>query len=150
MRDNGVLVAPGWTEAYYGEFSGGAGEGTRPLVVSYASSPPVEVLFSDPPVTEAPTGVITDGCYRQTEFAGILAGTEHPHEAGAHRIHAQPGVSGNDPAHLVRVSRELHSPRCPTYFVEHSSVVENAITLDPGLIEQNRERWLNEWADLFA
>ncbi len=83
LRDNGVLVAPGWTEAYYGEFSGGAGEGTRPLVVSYASSPPVEVLFSDPPVTEAPTGVITDGCYRQTEFAGILAGTEHAKQAGA-------------------------------------------------------------------
>ena len=33
-----------------------ASEGDRPLVVSYASSPPAEVLYADPPVDEAPDG----------------------------------------------------------------------------------------------
>ena len=43
-----VLVVDGWEEAYNGAFSGGgASEGTRPLVVSYASSPPAEVLYAD-------------------------------------------------------------------------------------------------------
>jgi len=49
-----VLVTAGWEDAYYGSFSGGSGGGDRPIVVSYASSPPAEVIFADPPVTEAP------------------------------------------------------------------------------------------------
>ena len=33
-------------------------------------------------MTEAPTGVLADTCFRQVEFAGILRGTEHPKAAG--------------------------------------------------------------------
>ncbi|MCA1736540.1 MAG: thiamine ABC transporter substrate-binding protein [Actinobacteria bacterium] len=150
LRDNGVLVAAGWTEAYYGEFSGGAGEGTRPLVVSYASSPPVEVLFSDPPVTEAPTGVITDGCYRQTEFAGVLTGTEHPDEAGMLiDFMLSPEFQATIPLTWF-VYPANSTVELPEVFVEHSTVPDNAITMDPEIIEENRERWLTEWADLFA
>ena len=104
LEENDTLVAPGWTEAYYGEFSGGAGEGDRPLVVSYASSPPAEVIFSETPLDEAPTGVITDGCYRQVEFAGILAGTDNPGPAGQLiDFMLSTAVSGDDPADLVRL-----------------------------------------------
>ena len=49
LRDNGVEVVDGWTEAYYERFSG-AGDGPRPLVVSYGTSPPAEVVFADPPI----------------------------------------------------------------------------------------------------
>ena len=45
MRANGLKVVKGWSEAYYTEFSRNGGG--RPLVVSYASSPPAEVLFAD-------------------------------------------------------------------------------------------------------
>ncbi len=59
LRANGVEVVDGWETAYNSSFSGGgASEGTRPLVVSYASSPPAEVVFADPPLEEPPTGVI--------------------------------------------------------------------------------------------
>jgi len=82
MRENGVAVARDWTDAYYSEFSGGGGsEGDRPLVVSYASSPPVEVVFADPPVDEPPTGVIEASCIRQVEYAGVLAGAANADEA---------------------------------------------------------------------
>ena len=40
----------GWEEAYTEAFAGGKGD--RPIVTSYASSPVVEVLYSDPPVDE--------------------------------------------------------------------------------------------------
>jgi thiamine transport system substrate-binding protein len=76
---NGVSVTAGWSDAYYGEFTAGGGD--RSIVVSYASSPPAEVIFADPPVDTAPTGVLLDSCFRQIEFAGILAGTEHRAEA---------------------------------------------------------------------
>ena len=49
-------------------------EARKPLVVSYASSPPFEVIYADPPRDDAPTGVIESSCFRQIEYAGVLAG----------------------------------------------------------------------------
>ncbi|MGW0896587.1 thiamine ABC transporter substrate-binding protein, partial [Streptomyces goshikiensis] len=61
LKANGVEVVDGWEQAYNERFSGSAGgkkaKGDRPLVVSYASSPPVEVLYGEPQPAEAPTGV---------------------------------------------------------------------------------------------
>ena len=65
---NGVEVVEGWTEAYYERFTW-AGGGPTPMVVSYGSSPPAEVIFADPPRDDAPTGVVEDTCFRQVEFA---------------------------------------------------------------------------------
>ena len=76
LADNGVLVVDGWNEAYYGSFTRAGGD--RPLVVSYGSSPPFEVLYATEPMTEAPTGVVADTCFRQVEFAGVLRGTDNP------------------------------------------------------------------------
>ena len=79
LRANDALVVDGWEQAYFGEFSGaGGGEGERPIVVSYATSPVAEVVFAEEPLDRAPTAAVTESCYRQVEFAGVLAGTEHP------------------------------------------------------------------------
>ena len=149
LRANGVSVSDGWEDAYYGQFSGGAtSEGTRPLVVSYASSPPAEVVFADPPVTEAPTGVITAGCYRQVEGAGILAGTEH--EAEARRLldfllsePFQADVPLSMFVYPVRGGVEL-----PPAFVDHAVTPDAVATLDPRRIEEHRDAWIDEWTDL--
>ncbi|MGH9891191.1 MAG: thiamine ABC transporter substrate-binding protein [bacterium] len=150
LRDNGVLVAPGWSEAYYGEFSGGGGEGDRPLVVSYASSPPAEVIFADPPVEEAPTAVMTDGCYRQTEFAGILAGTEHAEEAGE-LIDFMLSRPFQETIPLTWfVYPVLEEASLPPEFVENTAVPSDPVQIDPAVIDENREEWLEEWSEIFG
>ena len=77
-----MTVAAGWEDAYYGHFTA-ASDGDRPIVVSYASSPPAEVFFAESPLDEAPTAAIMAAgtCFRQIEFVGILQGTEHEEEA---------------------------------------------------------------------
>jgi thiamine transport system substrate-binding protein len=81
MRANGVTVAHDWTDAYYGEFSGGAtSEGDKPLVVSYASSPAAEI---DPSGDASLTGIVEDTCVRQVEYAGVLDGATNPDGARA-------------------------------------------------------------------
>ena len=80
LRDNGVLVTDGWSEAYFQHFTvGSAGGGSRPLVVSYSTSPPADVLFADDGRTEpASVNVSPAGAtFRQIEFVGIIEGTKH-------------------------------------------------------------------------
>ncbi len=104
LRSNDVKVDDGWEQAYDTDFSGSSGHGAYPLVVSYASSPPAEVYYAKPTPTSAPTGTLTDTCFRQVEFAGVLKGAAHPTRgAGADRLHAVGAVPGGHPAADVRL-----------------------------------------------
>jgi thiamine transport system substrate-binding protein len=148
LRENGVLVENDWENAYYSRFSGGAGEGDRPLVVSYATSPVAEVAFADPQPDEPPTGVLTDGCFRQVEFAGLLRGAPHA-DLGRELIEfmLSPEFQADIPLNMfVFPARPDAQP--PDVFVEHAVRVDAPLTLDPATIAANRERWLAEWTDV--
>lgn len=148
LAANDVLVTSGWEEAYYGAFSGGAGEGDRPLVVSYASSPPAEVFFADPPPAEAPTASMTDGCFRQIEFAGIVRGTDN--EAAARRLidfMLSPTFQEDIPLAMFVFPANADAT-LPDVFVEFATLAERPAQLDAAEIAANRERWIREWTDL--
>jgi thiamine transport system substrate-binding protein len=74
MRANGLKVSKGWSEAYYTEFTRNGG--TRPLVVSYASSPAAEVFYSKEKITEPPTGSLSfkGAVFRQVEGVALVRG----------------------------------------------------------------------------
>ncbi len=47
LKANDVLVTDGWSEAYFEHFTvGSGGAGDRPLVVSYSTSPPADVVYA--------------------------------------------------------------------------------------------------------
>ncbi len=144
LRDNEVVVTDGWSEAYYGEFSA-ASDGDRPLVVSYASSPPAEVFFADPQPDEAPTGVIEGSCFRQIEFVGILATTEHPDAAQRFvDFMLSPTFQEDIPLQMF-VFPVVEDAELPEVFVEHAELPEEPFELDPFVIGENREDWIDAW-----
>lgn len=146
LVDNGVTVTDGWTDAYYGEFSYAGGE--RPFVVSYGSSPPVEVIFAEEALEAAPTGVLGDTCYRQIEFAGILAGTEHPDEAGQ-LIDFMITTEFQSALPLdVFVFPVNGDVELDPVFVEFAVIPETSRSLDPAIVNENREAWIDEWTDI--
>jgi thiamine transport system substrate-binding protein len=146
LRDNGVDVVDGWEDAYYSSFSGGlVSEGDRPLVVSYASSPPAEVVFADPPVDDAPTGVIDASCYRQVEFAGILSGTEHPAEAGQLiDFLLSESVQAKVPLSMF-VFPARDGIDLPPEFVQYAATPDEVFELSPEEVDANREDWIDRW-----
>lgn len=76
LRDGGVRVAKGWSEAYYTHFT--LYKGDRPLVVSYTTSPAAEVYYSEGKYQEPPTGnLFPELAFFQVEFVGILKGTKN-------------------------------------------------------------------------
>ena len=146
LRANGVEVVDSWEDAYYGEFSG-AGDGDRPLVVSYGSSPPAEVVFADPPIDEATTGVIDTTCFRQVEYAGVLRGTDHAEQAGALiDFLLSPTFQAELPLNLF-VYPANADVALPEVFTANATVPADPATLDPETIATNREAWLETWTD---
>ncbi len=148
LKDNGVLVTSGWTEAYTGAFSGGGGGGTRPIVVSYASSPAVGVFFADPPPADAPTAALLDGCFRQVEYAGILTGTDFPEEAGllVDYLLSVP-VQEDIPLNMF-VYPANSAAALPQVFTDYSPVPVATAEMSVETIERNRETWIDEWTDI--
>lgn len=145
LRENGVLVVDGWEEAYTVRFSGSAGKGDRPLVVSYASSPPAEVIYATPQPREAPTGVVDASCFLQIEFAGVLRGARN--ESGAEKL--------VDFLLSTRFQEEIplsmfvfpvnQDAVLPDAFAKHAVVPQAPFELPPEQIDANRERWVDEW-----
>ena len=145
LFDNDVVVTSGWTEAYEGRFSGGYGQGDLPLVVSYASSPTVEVLFADPPIDEPPSGVVLDSCFRQIEFAGILEDSQ----AARDLVDFMLGLRFQEDIPLnMFVFPANSNATLPEVFVEHALIPDRPLGLAPEDIDANRERWIREWTEL--
>lgn len=145
LFDNDVVVTSGWTEAYEGRFSGGYGGGDLPLVVSYASSPPAEVLFADPPIDEAPSGVMIESCFRQIEFAGITRDSQAARDLIDFML--GPAFQEDIPLNMF-VFPANSQARLPDVFVDHAVVPDEPLTMDPQRIGELREEWIETWTEL--
>lgn len=150
LRANGVYVSEGWEDAYYTQFSGSSGAGPYPLVVSYATSPAAEVYFSEGKLSVPPTGnlLLPGASFRQIEFVGILKGSQQ--RALAEKFidfMLQPSFQNDIPLQMFvyPASREAQLPELFTQFAE---VPTDPASLTPEQIEQNRERWIEEWTQI--
>ena len=144
---NDVAITEGWTDAYYGEFTRYGG--SRPLVVSYASSPPAEVLFADPPTDVAPTGsIVADGtCFRQIEFAGILQGTDNLEAAQQFMDFLLSVDFQEDMPTQMFVFPVNGNAELPEVFIDYAQIPENPVVLDPADIDAGREEWIEAWTE---
>ncbi len=147
LRDNEVKVVDGWETAYNVDFSGSSGKGAYPLVVSYASSPPAEVIFSDPRPAEAPTGsIVADGmCFSQIEFVGILKGTQN--RALAEKwVDFMLDIAFQEDMPLQMFVFPVNGrAKAPSEFELYVPSSYAPATLDPALIAANREKWIADW-----
>ena len=149
LRANGVLVVDGWEEAYTQEFSGAAGSpGTRPIVVSYATSPAAEVIYATTPLTESPTAAVEDGCFRQVEYAGVLDGAPNPD--GAEKLidfmlseSFQSDVPGS-----MFVYPVVEGIALPDAFVKHAIVPAAPLTMPADEIDAHRDEWVDTWTEI--
>ena len=150
LKDNGLVVVDGWETAYYTNFSGSSGRGPQPMVVSYGTSPAVEVVYAEKPMDDAPTASILgpDTCFRQIEFVGILKGTQQ--RALAERFvdfmlskQFQEDVPLQMFVYPVNPNAVL-----PEEFTKYAQAPEQAASLAPEEIAANRDAWIQAWTDV--
>lgn len=147
LLDNGAKLTGGWSDAYYSDFSGPSSGGDRPLVLSYATSPPAEASDDD---ASAPTGVLLDTCFRQVEYAGIIDGSGEVERSKQlvdflYGVTVQEDIPGS--MYMFPVNPEAQLPPTWERFAE---TAENPWSLAPDAIEANRDRWLSEWLELIS
>lgn len=148
LKANGVHVSPDWTTAYTIDFSGSSGKGKYPLVVSYGSSPPAEVLYAEKPIDTPPTAVIESTCFRQTEYVGALKGTRNPNNAKLLISYLLDVPFQESMPLSLFVFPVNKNATLPDLFTKFAVTPKNPLTLDPADIEKNRDTWLNSWRDI--
>lgn len=145
MKINEVKVTAGWEDAYFTDFSGSSGKGDFPIVLSYSSSPASEVRENGESQTEA----LLDGCYRQTEFAGVL--NKAKNKAGAQKfiefLLGEPFQS--QLAESMYVYPVNPKATLPEYWQQFAPKAANPVggELD---VNANREKWLKAWSEIFS
>ncbi|MFW7414684.1 thiamine ABC transporter substrate-binding protein [Demequina sp. SO4-18] len=143
LVDNDVRVTSSWSDTYFVDFSAPNYGGDYPVVLSYASSPPSEVVDGEPT-----TAAMLDTCFRQVEYAGLLEGAENP-EGGQAVIDwmlsddFQASVPEN--MYVYPVSSQVE---VPAEWAEFAPLADAPHTMDPEVISANREAWIESWTEI--
>jgi thiamine transport system substrate-binding protein len=148
LRDNKVAVASGWEDAYYGHFTS-ASKGDRPIVVSYASSPPAVVYYSEKPLSESPTAALVadNTAFRQIEFVGILKGTKQLQLAQKLVDFMLSKKFQEDIPLQMFVFPANKTAQLPEVFIKHAVTAEKPVIVSPSTIEANRDSWIEAWTN---
>ena len=157
LMDRGALITKDWTSAYVYHFTAGYGQynettfvGGRQIVVSYTTSPAVEVYFGTPTVPSVslePEG----GVMQQLETMAILRGTKNVALAQAFIDFALTPEFQNNNAPAMAVYPAIRDIEIPAEFVELATDPADLklAEVTPQEVDANLDRWLDEWVDLY-
>lgn len=138
---NGVKVADGWSQAYYTDFTGGAEEsGTRPIVLSYASSPAE---------SEGATSSLDATCVRQIEYAGVLKGAENPEGARAFITFMLSETVQSEIPEQMYMYPERKAAKLPEAWAKYAKLTDSPIKVNDVDAGAKREQWISAWTELF-
>jgi len=145
LMANDTLVTSGWSDAYEVDFTAGGGKGDRPIVLSYASSPP----FTIPKGASKPTtSALLDTCFRQVEYAGLLKGAKNPAGAKAF-IDFMQGKEFQaalpDNMYVFPVDTSIALPRA---WARYAPTPKSPYDVPPQDIAAHRDTWLRAWRDI--
>ena len=142
---NGAKVVDGWEDAYYGDFTAGSKTGTRPIVVSYDSSPAFTVADG-----ETTTAALLDTCFRQVEYAGVLAGADNPEGAAALVDWMLTDEVQSALPEAMYVFPVMPGATVPDDWARFAPQPTDPYEVSPEEIAANREQWLTEWTDVIS
>jgi thiamine transport system substrate-binding protein len=142
---NGTKIDAGWSDAWDVDYTAGGGHGDRPIVLSYASSPPDTV---DPKTGRPTTSALLDTCFRQIEYAGVLQGASNP-QAAKQFIDFMLGRQFQSalPEQMYVYPVDTSVP-LPADWARWAKVAPHPVTMPPHEITAHRDQWLGEWRDV--
>ena len=145
LMANGAKLTSGWSDAYYVDFTQGGGDGERPIVLSYDSSPAFTLTEDG---SESTTAALLDTCFQQVEYAGVLEGAANPEGARALiDFLLTPEVQAALPESMY-VFPVVDGVELPEDWARFATPPSDPYTVDPAEITERREEWLTTWSDV--
>jgi thiamine transport system substrate-binding protein len=144
LMANGAKLTQGWSDAYEVDFTQGGGSGDRPIVLSYDSSPAFTVDGKGGTTTSA----LLDTCFRQVEYAGVLAGAENPQGARALVDFLLSRPFQDALPESMYVFPVDSAAELPPDWAQFAVQPDQPLTVDPAEIAAHRDEWLREWSDV--
>lgn len=143
LRDNDVKVAGSWEDAYFADFTRYGGN--YPIVLSYASSPAAEVNEDGTPGSKA----LLEECFRQTEFAGVIADSDNIAGAEALVEFMLGEEFQRSVPEAMYVYPAVEDTPVPDSWAEFATPATSTLGEDLD-INANRDDWLEQWSEVFA
>lgn len=144
LVDNGVRVADSWEDAYYVDFSGAGEGGERPLALSYATSPAFTVSADG---AESTTSALLETCFRQVEYAGVLAGADNPEGAQALvDFLLTRDVQAGLPESMYMYPADP-TVGLPEDWQEFAPQAGSPFEVDPAEVSAHRDEWIERWTE---
>ncbi len=143
LMANGAKLDDGWSQAYEVDFTQGGGKGDRPIVLSYDSSPAFTVSGGT-----SSTSALLDTCFRQVEYAGVLAGAENPDGARAlvdFLLTPEVQAALPDSMYVFPVDSSV---QLPAEWAKFAKQPTDPWSVDPADISAHRDEWLRDWSDV--
>ncbi len=147
LVENDLKVVNDWETAYYSEFSQWGGQ--HPIVVSYGSSPPFEMIFAEEEIDSPPTAAVIGpgSCFRQIEFVGILKGTKNRDLAEKWIDFMLSPVFQEDIPLQMYVFPVNPNTNLDATFKQYLALPEKPAFVSPEDIANSREKWIKDWTE---
>ena len=132
-----ISVTKGWTDAYYNFFMSGEAD----IVLSYSTSPAAHIMFENN--YDISAAIFEEGNYVSIEFAGILKSSKN-------KIMANNFLSfmiSDDFQSVIPSTNIMYPVASKSILPDAFNQLElpNILQLDPAEINQNKDKWINEW-----
>ena len=132
-----ISVTKGWTDAYYNFFMAGEAD----MVLSYTTSPAAHIMFEDN--YDISAAIFDEGNYISIEFAGIIKTSKNKEMANEFlkfmlSENFQSVIPSTNIMYPVTQINNL-----PKSF--KNLKIPKVLQLNPKVIHDNKEDWINEW-----
>ncbi len=143
LKSAGTKLTSGWNDAWSVDYTAGGGKGSRPIVLSYNTSPADTVTGG-----RSTTTALQNTCFQEQEYAGVLKGAKNT--AGAQAfirfMLSKPFQSAMpDNMYVFPVDRTVALPAGWTSYVKTPS---KPLTVAPAEIDAKRDTWIRQWQDV--
>ncbi len=145
LVENDVKVTAGWEDAYLVDFSAGGDAGDRPIVLSYASSPPFTIPEDG---GEPTTAALMDTCFAQVEYAGVIEGAKNPKGGQAVVDYMLSDVVQESLPESMYVFPVSETVDLPSDWEQWAEIAQDPREIPATDIEEHRVEWVTEWADI--
>jgi thiamine transport system substrate-binding protein len=145
LQKNDLKIATGWETAYYTDFSRNGG--SRPIVVSYASSPAAEVFYGDGKTPSTANLLLPGSSFLQVEGVALLKNAKNPDLAKKFiDFMLEPSTQADIPTQMwVYPSRKDIALPDVFKFAQKPTTVSS---LAPQTIASNEKRWVQRWVEV--